>query len=298
MPRYHVLYNPHAGNGHGTEDTMKLKDIMKDAELVFCDMTTIESYKTFFASLAEDDRVIVAGGDGTLNRFINDTDGLSLCHDVYYYATGSGNDFWHDLGFQKGDPPVCVNDYIKDLPVATVNGKSYRVLNGVGYGIDGYCCEVGDKLRNIPGKKINYTSIAIKGLLFHFHPVNATVTVDGVKHTYRKVWLAPTMHGRFYGGGMMPTPAQDRKNTDGTVSTMVMYKTGKLRTLMIFPSIFTGKHIEHTKSVAVLSGHEITVEFDRPTALQIDGETILGVTSCSVCAKAGKPAPEKETTAV
>ncbi len=178
MPRYHVLYNPHAGNGHGTEDTMKLKDIMKDDELVFCDMTTIESYKTFFASLAEDDRVIVAGGDGTLNRFINDTDGLSLCHDVYYYATGSGNDFWHDLGFQKGDPPVCVNDYIKDLPVATVNGKSYRVLNGVGYGIDGYCCEVGDKLRNIPGKKINYTSIAIKGLLFHFHPVNATVTVD------------------------------------------------------------------------------------------------------------------------
>ena len=110
MPRYHVLYNPHAGNGHGTEDTMKLKDIMKDDELVFCDMTTIESYKTFFASLAEDDRVIVAGGDGTLNRFINDTDGLSLCHDVYYYATGSGNDFWHDLGFQKGDPPVCVND--------------------------------------------------------------------------------------------------------------------------------------------------------------------------------------------
>ena len=78
MPRYHVLYNPHAGNGHGTEDTMKLKDIMKDDELVFCDMTTIESYKTFFASLAEDDRVIVAGGDGTLNRFINDTDGLSL----------------------------------------------------------------------------------------------------------------------------------------------------------------------------------------------------------------------------
>ena len=127
MPRYHVLYNPHAGNGHGTEDTMKLKDIMKDDELVFCNMTTIESYKTFFASLAEDDRVIVAGGDGTLNRFINDTDGLSLCHDVYYYATGSGNDFWHDLGFQKGDPPVCVNDYIKDLPVATVNGKSFTV---------------------------------------------------------------------------------------------------------------------------------------------------------------------------
>ena len=29
--------------------------------------------------------------------------------------------------------------------------------------------------------------------------------------------------------------------------------------------------------VKILSGDEITVRFDRPTALQIDGETILGV---------------------
>ena len=28
-----------------------------------------------------------------------------------------------------------------------------------------------------------------------------------------------------------------------------------------------------------MKGNEITVEFDRPTALQVDGETILGVTS-------------------
>lgn len=29
----------------------------------------------------------------------------------------------------------------------------------------------------------------------------------------------------------------------------------------------------------ILTGREITVKFDRPTALQIDGETILDVTS-------------------
>ena len=288
MPRYHVLYNPHAGNGHGTEDTMKLKDIMKDDELVFCDMTTIESYKTFFASLAEDDRVIVAGGDGTLNRFINDTDGLSLCHDVYYYATGSGNDFWHDLGFQKGDPPVCVNDYIKDLPVATVNGKSYRVLNGVGYGIDGYCCQVGDALRGKSDKPVNYTAIAIKGLLFHFHPANAEVTVDGKTKRYRRVWLAPTMNGRFYGGGMMVTPDQHRGNAEGKVSVCVMHGSGKIKTLAVFPSIFKGGHVKHTEMVEILTGHDIEVRFDSPCALQIDGETIRNVTSYSV--HAGVPA--------
>ena len=35
--------------------------------------------------------------------------------------------------------------------------------------------------------KINYTGIAIKGLLFNFKPKNATVTVDGIRHEYKKV---------------------------------------------------------------------------------------------------------------
>jgi len=30
--------------------------------------------------------------------------------------------------------------------------------------------------------------------------------------------------------------------------------------------------------ITVLTGHEITVEFDQPSPLQIDGETILDVT--------------------
>ena len=127
-------------------------------------------------------------------------------------------------------------------------------------------------------KPINYTSIAIKGLLFHYKPTKATVTVDGKKHTYKKVWLAPTMNGKYYGGGMMPTPDQERLQDDKKLSILVFHNSGKLKALMIFPSLFKGKHIEHTKQVEVLSGKEITVEFDRPTALQIDGETILNVT--------------------
>ena len=90
------------------------------------------------------------------------------------------------------------------------------------------------------------------------------------------------MNGRFYGGGMMPTPGQNRLSPDGTVSTMVMFGAGKLRTLMVFPSIFKGEHIRHKEMVAILTGHTISVEFDRPTPIQIDGETILGVTGYSV----------------
>ena len=77
----------------------------------------------------------------------------------------------------------------------------------------------------------------------------------------------------------MPTPAQDRLSEDGKMSLMVFHGSGKLKTLMVFPSIFKGEHVKKTKIVEVITGYDITVEFDRPTALQIDGETVTGVSS-------------------
>ena len=227
--KYTVLFNPNAGNGTGAAEAEKLRDILKGDELTFTDITSLNGYAEFLAGLSDDERLVLAGGDGTLNRFINDTDGLDVGRDVYYFAAGSGNDFAHDLGKAKDDAPFVITEYLKDLPTVTVNGEAYKFLNGVGYGIDGYCCEVGDKQRETSDKPVNYTAIAIKGLLFHFKPCNAKITVDGVEHTYNKVWLAPTMNGRFYGGGMMPTPDQDRLGKDKTVSCMVFYGTGKLK---------------------------------------------------------------------
>ena len=112
------------------------------------------------------------------------------------------------------------------------------------------------------------------------------MTVDGVKHHYTNVWLAPTMNGRFYGGGMMVAPKQRRLREDGLVTTVVMHCKSKLKTLAVFPSIFKGEHIRHTEIVEVLTGREITVSFDQPTALQIDGETIPQVSS--YCVHSGK----------
>lgn len=179
---------------------------------------------------------------------------------------------------------MLINRYIERLPEICVNGTVHRFINGIGYGIDGYCCEKGDELRGKGDGEVNYTAIAIKGLLFHYKPTGATITVDGVEHRFEKVWLAPTMIGRYYGGGMMPTPEQDRLNADGEVSVMVYYGCGKLKSLVVFLSIFKGEHVKHGEMVAVLSGRNIKVRFDEPRPLQIDGETVSGVREYSVTA--------------
>lgn len=279
MEKQYVLYNPSANNGRSEAQARALEGKITDAELIFCDITKLEGYPAFFSQISEDDKIIICGGDGTLNRFINETADIEFSNSVYYYPTGSGNDFAHDVKISAGGMPVCIDKYLEQLPSVYVNGVKKYFINGVGYGIDGYCCEVGDKLReSSQGKKINYTMIAIKGLLFHFKPRKATVTVDGVTTEYAKVWIAPTMNGRCYGGGMMPTPAQDRSNKERKLSVMIFQGSGKLRTLMIFPSIFKGEHVKNEKIVKVFEGKDICVRFDRPTALQIDGETVLGVT--------------------
>ncbi len=293
----HILYNPLSGSGKGFDRVQALREQLRDKELNFCDIREVKDYATFFAGIGAEDTLVIAGGDGTLNKFVNFTAELTYPANLFYYAMGSGNDFRQDVApGEEGLIPL--GEYIKDLPTVTVNGKTYRFLNGIGYGIDGYCCEVGDRLAKKSDKPINYAGIAIKGLLFHYKPTKATVTVDGKTTTYEKVWLAPTMNGRYYGGGMDIAPAQDRLNKERTVSTVVLHGSGKLKTLIVFPSIFKGEHIKHTEMVAVMEGHEMTVKFDRPVALQIDGELVLNVTEYTVrSAKASAGKPEEAVSA-
>lgn len=278
MSKYTIIYNSLSDNRKGETEAKELDALLNGHDLTYYDVQQYDK-QSIVAQLSDDDKLVIAGGDGTLNRFINDTADMTLKNEVYFFPTGTGNDFLSSIGEEKGKL-IPLNSFLGNLPTVTVNGKDYKFINGVGYGIDGYCCEVGDKMRETTDKPINYTSIAIKGLLFHFKPVNAKVTVDGKVHRFKKVWLAPTMFGRYYGGGMIPTP--DQKRGDDAVSTMVYHNCGKLKALMIFPSIFKGEHVKHTDVVSIFKGHHVRVEFDKPTSLQIDGETILGVTSYTV----------------
>lgn len=88
-----------------------------------------------------EDKVILTGGDGTLNHFVNEIGNLDIKCEIDYCPSGSGNDFYTDVANFEDSRAVRINEFIKDLPILTVKGKDYRFINGVGFGIDGYCCE-------------------------------------------------------------------------------------------------------------------------------------------------------------
>ena len=261
----YYLYNPLANNG--------IKSYVPGCEMI--DASKLD-YEDFFSELNPDDEVVLIGGDGTINYLINHVDMDTIDNNVYLFGNGTGNDFLNDIGEEPGKE-ILLNPYLKNLPVATVKGKEYKYINNMSFGIDGYCCEEADRIKaKKPNKKINYTAIAIKGLIYAFKPRHAWIEVDGKEYEFDNVWLAPAMKGRYCGGGMNLAPGQDRASDHLTV--IVYMSKSKIKSLKNFPLIFEGKHVELTDMVKVIEGKKVHVKFSKPCAVQIDGETILDVT--------------------
>ena len=271
MITYHILYNSKSGSRiAGIEACARLVKKRGTANLV--DVQKLNNHREFIEKISEDDIIVICGGDGTLNHYINGLRGYKYSNKVLYYPGGSGNDFYHDV--REGIAPnlVDVTKYIKELPTAYINGEEYAFINGVGCGLDGYCCQLGDEKRKAKTEKVNYTAMAIKAILFDYNPVGVTVTVDGVEHRFENVWLSPLMQGRYFGGGMKAAPNQSRDS--GDLSVVIVHNLSKLRLLTILPSAFTGEHIKHEKYVSVFTGKEIKISYDVPKPVQIDGEVL------------------------
>ena len=262
----YYLYNSLANNGIRPK-------VGAETELV--DAVGMD-YPAFLDGLAPEDEVVLIGGDGTVNYFVNAVKGTEIKNNIYLLGAGTGNDFLTDIGRQSGEE-VLLNPYLEKLPTVSVNGLEKLFVNNMGFGIDGYCCEVADQIKKKnPQEKINYSGIAIKGLLFYFKPCHAQITVDGERHEFDHVWIAPTMKGKYYGGGMKMAPDQDRFS--GLLTVVVYHCRSKLKALMAFPSIFKGEHVAKKDMVSIFTGKDIRVRFSRPCAAQIDGETVLNVT--------------------
>jgi diacylglycerol kinase family enzyme len=292
----YVLYNPLSDNSSGADNAKELLEKYPSHKYVFLDITSLSDEQIFELLEKDDGDVILSGGDGTLNRFANTVSGRVTDKPIYYYPTGTGNDFKVDVLGKTGKELILLNDYISTLPEINVKGKSHKFINGVGYGIDGYSCEVVDKKKKQDGKHGNYVLAAFKGLMYSYDAGKAVVTVDGVTREFEDVWMVSAMNGKYFGGGVMIAPMQNRMNPEHTVSVIVVTAKKRVNILMAFPSIFKGKHLKYTDMVKVFTGKQISVKLDRPSPLQIDGDVFSGVTEYTVTAYGAENTELKEKT--
>lgn len=282
METGYVLYNPLAANGRGEEDAKLLEMLLPEAPRFF-DMTRITNYSAFLGGMDKDDYLVIVGGDGTLNRFANDTSGMEIPQEILYFPAGIRNDFARDMGKEVLSSPFSVARYLKDLPWVEVKGKKYRFLNGVGLGVDAYSCQADREHKTAADKKGNFAWTAMKNILFHFAPRNARITVDGQEYRYKNVWMASTRRGRFCGEGML---------------TLTVLCGSRFRAAGVLPGVFQGEHRKHSNVVVEHTGYEITVEFDVSTPLRMDGEIFADVMGYTARSEERRIRKDKERAAV
>ena len=266
----YILFNPKSNSEHNDLNIIPGKEELEKLGAKQISLLGL-NVREFCNSLTESDRVLVCGGDGTVHHFVNNVRGFVFPCPVSIVRSGTGNDFLNDIGQTKPDELFDVREYISFLPEVEIDGEKRLFINGVGMGIDGAVCDEVEKHKARTGKKANYTAIALQLLAYKYKRPSATVVVDGVEHKFDDVWMASAMHGRFFGGGMMVSPTQDRAS--GKLSLMVMHGGTRAKVLTIFPGIFKGSHIKHKKIVEIFECDEATVTYDIPIAFQADGET-------------------------
>ena len=265
----YILYNPKSNSEHNDLNIIPGKAELERRGARQISLLEV-NIREFLGTLTGEDKLYICGGDGTLHHFVNNTRGFEFPCPVYVIRSGTGNDFLNDIGQTAPDTLFDVREHISNLPEVEIDGEKRLFINGVGMGIDGEVCDGVEKYKKKTGKKANYTAIALKLLAYKYKRPCATVTVDGVTHHFKDVWMASAMHGRYFGGGMMISPTQDR--TTGKMSVMVMHGGSRPKILTIFPSVFNGGHIKHKDIVEIFECDEVTVKFNIPIGFQADGE--------------------------
>ena len=271
----YILFNPLANGGRGERGIGDVKTALAEEKPEAVDIRSI-GIRSFLDGLSARDKVILCGGDGTIHRLVNELEGTVPEVPVHVWRFGTGNDFLRDVTIDT-DPhvrSVLLNDYIRDLPVVHVGDRTLRYLNGCSVGVDAVVCGQMEKNRFAP-KKSGYAVTALRSFFRCYTPMSGRVTVDGKTYSYEKIWMAASMNGRFQGGGMRFAPGQDRGS--GKLTCMVWHGTSAVGTLLCFPTVIPGKHTGFS-FCEMLVGRSITVELEKPTMIQLDGEVIDGVT--------------------
>lgn len=286
MNKRYIMYNPAAGN-QTCKDAVEILEIVYDNTIAI-DINKISNYRVFLSGLDRTDTLILCGGDGTLNRFVNDTRGIEIRNDLYFYAVGCGNDFVKDLGREKGDEPdLKINQYIRHLPRVTVNGKEKLFVNNVSFGISCSCYER-RRERIVTGKKDGLRQnvcTAISELLSR-KPMDAEIMVDGQQHHLTKVWQISVMNGRYECGGMLSAPDRNRLEEKEELSVMLLHGVGKLGALKCYLSMYRGKHPKSRKGMEVWEGSDIRIRPEVPVFLQRDGDMTADVTEYHIVSAA------------
>ena len=224
------------------------------------------------AKTGDNYRIYSCGGDGTMNEIIGGVAGFDNVA-VTMFAGGSGNDF-----IRIFDQPEAFRDLNRLLDAEEVTLDLIKVnddysLNICSVGLDARIAADVANYKRLPllsGFRA-YVASTIINLLKRISE-HYIVEINGEKIDGKKTMIC-VCNGRFYGGGFNPVPEADP--TDGKLDVLVVEAVNLLQVPSVIGKYKNGQYAQLPKLVKHYSTDRLKIYFDKPTAINLDGEQIV-----------------------
>lgn len=285
---YHIIINPVSRSGRG------LRIWNKQVEPILCEKKvdyrsyfsekpgdTTRIVRDLFSRSQSDLRLIILGGDGTMNEALQGMEDPSRVI-LGYIPTGSSNDLARDLKIPKNPPDALAlilnSESPRSMDLGTViypDGEKRRFAVSCGIGFDAAVCEeaLHSKIKNTMNRlglgKLTYLGIALRQL-FAAKAVSGRLTIeDDAPIDIGNMLFTACMLHRFEGGGFMFAPNADAG--DGILNMCAVGNLPKSLILFALPTAFKGKHYRF-KGISPYRASSLVIETSIPLWVHTDGE--------------------------
>lgn len=271
------LLNPSAGRGTGKANLDRIRVLASRLGAGLCVSRKVSDLAEQARRAAADgvERLLVAGGDGTMHHAVQGLAGTSCALGVI--PLGSGNDFAGTLGIPPDvDVAVAraVSGEIRRIDLVRV-GESFCV-SYAGVGFDSEVTRYANETKILRGPLIYF--YAVLHTLITFVPPRMRVVWDGGEFDGKAMFTVVNNLPRF-GGGMRIAP--DAQIDDGLLDLVIVREVPKPVLLSIFPKVYNGRHVGHP-AVQIVRTRRAEITLDRAMTMYGGGEPLREV-------KAGEP---------
>jgi diacylglycerol kinase (ATP) len=267
-----VIYNPAAGRGRARRNVREIEEYLRArGARVDCEPSTgPEDLVRISAESSRGgyDRVVVCGGDGTVNLAIREFDLAKGT--LAIVPTGSGDDFAKVMGIPRNVRSACdvaIGGAIREVDVALANGIRYLGVAGLGF--DSEVADFANRnVRFLRGSAVYL--YAILRVLPRFTPRPVQIRTESGTRS-ESIMFAAVGNTRQYGGGIRITP--DAAVDDGLLDLCIVHETTRMELLKTLPKAYTGAHVK-SAFVEMARGRAFHFSSDTAMAVYADGEPL------------------------
>ncbi len=266
--RLRLIYNPAAGRGRAKHRAREVEQHLRalGADVDPYASTSPEDLTRAAGESSREgyDRVVLCGGDGSLNLALREFDLRRST--LALIPLGSGDDFARVNGIPREMRAACdlaVRGAVREVDVALANDLRYAGVAGLGFDSE-VARYANEQVKRLRGSAVYL--YAILRVLPSFKP--RRVRIDGREE---EIMFVVFGNSPQYGGGIKIAPAAVLD--DGLLDACIVHRTSRWQLLKTLPLAYSGTHVRRS-FVETRRGREFRVESDLPMEIYADGEPL------------------------